>query len=149
MPWLGSRRLHRVVILTKYLLTTPAFSSKCEQLLTQTILLSHLSSESQHHEFSWRCSHTSVNWLSSIFVGMESGLPFAYAEGSPRSNQQRGQLCCRTSQHCRCILHSTAARHQIDLSWWSYQWLLSIGTGAPCREVNAKVATAPSTQSRR
>ena len=88
MPCLGGHRLHLVLILTKLLLTNSSFFWKCEYHLTLTILLPHLTSELQHFDFSWWCSYTSVNWLQSICIGMESCLPLHMQNGLPdRTNK--------------------------------------------------------------
>ena len=68
-----------------------------------------------------------MSWLITIHLRRHGVLlTIAYAEWSPWSSQHRSQLCYHTFQDCRCILHSTAARHKIDLSQQSHQWPLSL-----------------------
>jgi len=75
MPYLDGRGLHLLLILTEYLLKIASFFTKCEHHLILTILLSHLTSELQYHDYSWWCSYISVHSLRSILVNTEACLP--------------------------------------------------------------------------
>ena len=126
MPHLSSHGLHLLLILTKYLLIKLQLFLKVPAPLDPDNTVISL-------DFRMATIWVFVTVLQHIspFITIhlrqhEVLLTTVYAESSPWSNQQRGQLCYRTSQHCRCILHSTATRYKIDLFRSSHPWLLSL-----------------------